>query len=437
MGLLSSINAFLKALFGSSKSKKEEVPPKQKLTLSELKSWISTKEKESLSLLEKKWSIRAQELQNQIQKINEAITALKSAKPRLPELYNQNKALADGNRNTYVNACEIFLKTLDLNFPIDGLPYFEKNFEEAFTKFMAENERAFAITKEFFTEESVYLKDLLQELYNLLTKLKSDLSEAKLNELVKVKQLYESLSLLMDQKALLTSELAQIEQKIKTIESEFSEISNKLSKINESSEMVRLKELEKEIEEKSKKLKDLELEIYSLFSDIDAPLRKLAWQKPEYKGFIESYVNSPISSVLHDSDFKFESVLIALRIAIESNGIVVGDKKRTKILTTISSFLNDHYLQDWAAKYSQLKTEADNLKKQLQGFEALSQIQSLEKKKEELDKLKVNLQKKKEKIQKKIEKIETESLFSQLSEGLAQLGISLASEVKAEVNPQN
>jgi peptidoglycan hydrolase CwlO-like protein len=140
---------------------------------------------------------------------------------------------------------------------------------------------------------------------------------------------------------------------------------------------------------------------------------------------------------LHDSDFKFESVLIALRIAIESNGIVVGDKKRTKILTTISSFLNDHYLQDWAAKYSQLKTEADNLKKQLQGFEVLSQIQSLEKKKEELDKLKVNLQKKKEKIQKKIEKIETENLFSQLSEGLAQLGISLASEVKAEVNPQN
>ncbi len=433
MGLFSFLKSFFKKKEeiregdreGKTKPEEQKTKKTQILTLNELEQWLITKERENLAKAQESWQFYKSELQNIIEHLQATLNTLKIAEPRLPELYKQNKALADGNRAAYISSCNLFLKSINLDFPLENLPLFVAQLEQQLNSFMAENEKVFFVTKEFFTDQTLELKADLQKLYEILSNLKNLVKSTNLSELAHIKKQLTELKAMLEQKELLLSELAQLEDKIKTVESESNTIAAKIIELNKSPKIQNIKELEAKLSELAQKIKAKELELYNVFADLDTPLRKLAWQRPEHKKLIENFVNSPISSVLHDSDFKFESVLVALRLALESNEIDLNEKKRAKLLNVLNSFLNENYLQNWSAEYSLLKQEQSNLQSKLETSDIILELHNLESKNAELRELKQTLLKKKEKLQRKVQKYDLQKDLESLNSYLEQFGVSL------------
>ncbi|MEM2954459.1 MAG: hypothetical protein QW625_00705 [Candidatus Nanoarchaeia archaeon] len=415
--LLFKILGVKKKIITSDTQKKEDAQKKE-ILFQELKPWLENKKKEILEKLNQNLHEKEEEFKEIIEKILNSCEKLDKATPRLSKLYDAHKVVADGNKKAFLSAVRNFIKLI--KFPKNSLELadFVINFEEAISEFMNENNKAFLVTKEFFTEPALELKETIQELDQFVSNFKKELEVSKFFVLKNLIEKYESLSVIEEKEKKVLKNLDDEQKKLEDCNKQIAEITNKLLELRSSKDFEKLKEVESEFDKEKQKMKNAEMELYTLFSELDALLRKLAWLKPEHKKLIDNYVNSPISALLHDSDFKFESALIALRLAIESGEIPTQDKKRTNVLKVINSILQEGYLQKWAFSYSQIKTKLEQLQNLLENLTITQQIKTLQEEQEKLQCKQDQLKKNINKLQKNLQKIAQEKDYSGISNSL-------------------
>ncbi len=374
MGMFDS----LKNIFGSKKEevKVVEAPKEESVLIPNLESWFAAKEAGIIKSAEMIIKEKSPKVQEQIKMCEAALSALKTAVPRYPQLYNQAKNIADGNRLAFVNSTENFLRSIKLPNSPSLLHDFVVASELNMTNFMADSNRSFIISNEFFTEQAVSVKTSIQELDKMLQEVRNFCQQNKLAELKKAKEDITKLIKKIQQGQQLKDELREVDAKLTELLKQKDGIKLEQSAFLQSAEFLEKQNLEKELKEVQIQIRAKEDEIYSVFGTLDTPLRKLAWENPKLKKHINNYLNNLVAAVSDDKDFTFKETLIKLRLAIEAGEVDLKDKKRAQAIKEINQ-LTDSFVQIWRSIHKGLKEKEAELRGKLESSTVLKREQGL------------------------------------------------------------
>ncbi len=382
---------FLKGIF-TEKPKHEEMPQEQAIQTSKLEEWFAEKEANIRHSTELVLENGKPRFLNAVKMCEQSCSSLKSAQPRYPQLYAQNAAVAEGNRAAFITATENLLKSLRFPDSPDDFSNFIQNTNSALDSFMSSSNRSFIIANEFFTEHTSSTKKCLQDIDGVLQDLRKYYQENKLTELSKAKEKITKLMQKIEQAQQLETELREVETSLKDINERTTKANQDLSEHLQSPAFLEKQRLEAELGDVQAKAKLLGDEIHGIFSALDAPLRKIAWDNPHHKKLIEHYSDDLVNTISKDTDFKFGDVLTKLKTEIEAGRVYAKDKRRSQALSAIN-VLTKTYLQDWLARHDKLKDGEASLQEQIKNSEAGSkeaalntEIRKLEHEKENLDK---------------------------------------------------
>ena len=385
---------FLGKVFASKKEVKIEPPKEEQIPISNLESWFAAKEAELIKSAELVIRENCPKLQAAIKNCEADLIALKKAEPRYPQLYNQAKNIADGNRLAFTNSTENFLRSLKLPNSPSLLHDFVVASELNMTNFMADSNRSFIISNEFFTDQAVSVKTKLQEVDKLMQEMKCFCQKNKLAELKKAKEDITKLIKKIQQSQQLKDELGNVDARLVELLRQKETLRLEQSAFLQSSEFIEKQKLEFDLKDTQVQIKAKESELYSMFGTLDTPLRKLAWENPILKKQVNKYLNNPIEGVSDDQNFSFREILIKLRCAIEAGEIELRDKKRAQAIKDIN-VITESYIQIWLAMHKGLKAKEAELKEKLacsvvakKELELKTHLQMLETEQENLNKQK-------------------------------------------------
>lgn len=368
MGLL----GLLKNIFTVKPKQQTQVLEEQAISLSELESWFAEKEAEITRRVENLLLQTRPKLLDAVQKCDDACTSLKTAQPRYTQLYAQNKVVADGNRGAFIILTENFLKSLTLPDSLDQFFTFIKSFDSSIESFIAASNKSFAVSNEFFTEQTTSVRASLQKIDRLMQELKRYYQKQRLAELSATKQSVAALVKKVQRASALQAEHAEIEGKISALQEEKQKVQHAMSEFLQSSAFAEKQKLEAELKATHPQIKAQEQQLHSVFTELHTPLRKLAWNSPDYEKLINRYFSNLIEAVSQDHDFRFGLVLEKLRSAIERGEIYAKDKRRSQALQGINKITRE-YLQNWLATCNKAKAKEAELKTQIESSDAAAQ----------------------------------------------------------------
>lgn len=418
MGILNFLKNILTSTGSQAETKKPEQPKNGQIAIADLETWFSKKEIEFCKGIEQTFQECKAKLPEEIKRCGQALATLRSAKPRYSQLYEQSKELAEGNRAAFIIAVENLLRETKIPDSLEIIPDFVQGFDYSMTTFTTNSNRAFIISKEFFTDNTLAVWNSLQEIDKLANQLKIKLRENKIEELWAIKKQIAELFRKFQKSKELGTELKEVETKLTDINSQIELLKKNYEELLKSQEFQQKQNLETELTQIQGRIKAQENEVYGLFAELDTPLRKLAYSNSASKKLIEKYVRDPISAISGDSDFKFREILIKLKNAMDAGEVGLKDKKRSSALQAINK-LTREYLCGWLeshminkAREAELQAAMDNLGIAVKEAELKMQLQKLEAEQDSLAKRKATISR----VQKRINLAgEVEKVSSDLS----------------------
>lgn len=380
---------FLKGIF--SEPKVEEKPLEQEIQVSELEAWFASREADIMRGTGVVMENAKPRFMDILKLCEQSCSSLRNAQPRYPQLYEQNKVVAEGNRASFVTAAENLLKTFKFPDSPNDFSVFIQNSNSALGEFMSSSNRSFIISNEFFTEQTANIKKCMQELDKVLQELATHHREKKLAELPQVKEKIEKLVLKISQSKQLEAELKEAENRLKDIQAQIEKAKQNLSEFSQSKAFLERQELESELKDMHAKIKAHKDELHNIFAILDIPLKKMTWDNSIHKKLMDSYFSDLITAISQDESFKFGDVIAKLKEAIETKQIYAKDKRRSQTLESINK-LTREFLQEWLASYRNLKDKEAGLQSQIENSQASvreselkAEIQKLEHKQETLN----------------------------------------------------
>ena len=431
MGILS----FLKGVFSSGNSQgqtaqaqaeaiavqKEEVIP-----IYELESWFSKKEAE----INKEISVAFEEckakLPESLKKCYGALEVLKNANPRYPKLYTQGKNLADGNKAALIIATENLLRELKLPENTTGIPNFVRDADYSMNVFISDTNRSFIITKEFWTDESLKLKESVQEIDQPISCLKHKVQHYKMWELETLKKQISDLVRKHARASELEKEYKDIAAKIVDARLLLESIKQESDALLMSEDYLRKQRLEAELKELQAAIKAHESELYGAFANLDTPLRKLAYSDAKSRKQIEKYSNNMVEALNSDSNFNFREILIKLKLKIESGEIKLDGKKGAQAVKDIEK-ITQTFVKNWLSSYKDRKLRESELQSFVKESVAAGKEAGLKEKQAKLEAGLDELNKKKITIEKGQKKAGINEDIETISKGL---GVVFGKQIK-------
>lgn len=359
---------FLKGIFAE-KPVAEEKPQEQVIPISKLEAWFAEKEAAIMRGTTLVMDNNKSRFIDAVKWCEQSRVALKSALPRYPQFYEQNKAVAEGNRTSFATAAENLLKSFKFPDSPNDFSEFIQNSNSALGEFMSSSNRSFIISNEFFTEQTGNIKKCLQDIDNVLQELVTHHKTQKLAEFPLVKEKIASLMQKTNQAKQLESDLKEIEVRLKDIHAQIEKTKQHSSEFLQSQLFLERQKLEIALKDARERTKTHEDEVHSIISVLDAPLRKLAWDNSAHRKLIELYSGDLADAILQDSSFKFGDVIAKLKSAIETGMVYAKDKRRSQALECTNR-LTHTYLKEWLSQHCKLKNEESKLQEQIENSEA-------------------------------------------------------------------
>jgi DNA polymerase III delta prime subunit len=414
---------FIKTIF-SSPSKieepKTEVPKEEIISISNLESWFVAKEAEIIKSAELVIKENSPKVNASIKNCEAALVALRAAGPRYLPLYEKAKNVADGNRQIFIVSTENFLRSVKLPNSPSLLHDFVADFEVNLSNFMMDSNRSFIISNEFFTDQAINVKSNLQELDKLMQEVKCFCQKNKFAELKKAKEDITKLAKKIQQNQQLKDELVEVDSNFMELHKQKERLEQDQANFLQSAEFLEKQSTEKESKDVQAQVKTKDNEIYAAFSNLDTPLRKLAWENPDLKKKVNKYLNNLIESVSEDENFNFREILIKLRCAIEAGDIDLRDKKRVQAIRDINN-LTETFVRDWLGSYRSVKAKETELRQKLENSVAAKKEVELKTELEKIGPEMENLKRQKTTLVGKQNRINLDEELNAISEKLSAL----------------
>ena len=153
---------------------------------------------------------------------------------------------------------------------------------------------------------------------------------------------------------------------------------------------------------------------------MERPLRKLTRLVIEDSDLLERYIESPVKTLVADTELKIIGLLKKLESNINNLTLELKDKKRDKVLETVKG-LTDEFFAEFLGKYHELQEQKKKLMKEINDNPTLKKKNMLQ---YELGNVKDNLEKTNEdltRIQSELSKINITEMKNNLSKDINEL----------------
>jgi hypothetical protein len=348
---------FIKKLF-----KKEEIIPIEKIKKSDLEKWFQEKS----SKVTNEAKIRVEEYKKSIAHILEEAEAslkkLEEAGLRNPKIDIREKQFMEGNRKSYTHKTAHLFKEIGQLLDYD-LNFFLLHYKEYITNFAKSSERAFRIVQQFFDHETHDIASRIKSLDDEVQNLTNDDKVKASRQIEKAKKDIISLENKIKKKAYLKSELKRLEKDLEEKNKKEKDILIKLKQLKDSKEYKDIEILNNEKNRLDAELKNIKNSLYSNFSKLERPLRKYQRMALENEKLIEHYSTDAMNAFSTDSSLKILHILDGLKKNIQEGKLGLKDKILDKVVAQIDE-MDEKYFKEFLKKYnSTLKNQKETGRK--------------------------------------------------------------------------
>ena len=364
--MLDFIKKFLK-----SKKKQEE-----KIILDNLDKWLDEKTKPMFKELDDKIAQMLAEINNEKQEINANLKALENAKLLNPKIPDRIKIIMEGNRASFIKKASFFFENINLEFEsYDELVDKCKNAIDGLDSFAKSTERSYRVMNEFFAREMEKIAAGIKTFEDRCKILKGAISGSKVHKVKEIKANIAIIQKKIKQKENYLEELKSKKVELESDESKRLEIEQGIGKIKSSEACKSYENLLSKEKHIQLKINEMDSMLIHDFSAIERPLKKHAKISLGDETIILAYLESPINSLINDSEHKIAEILKDLKDLIQKKILELEDKKSEKAVAAIEK-LNAEYLKKIKSDYISLKENMMDITAQIEDNETRKIMES-------------------------------------------------------------
>jgi len=412
---------FLKEMFLSDKE-----PEVEEVELNKLQNWFEEKiSKVGFNEHAKDHFTRIKDIKEQIP---ELIKNLNSA-----EISKENKNVEDriknivrGHKDNFSREIERFEESLEIiekeSFKtlqeyqevIEYNAELDKKIEELAKR----TAKSYQAAQHLFFKEVEALFKKTGELNTLIKEFEKTIKAFNIEDLLSIKAVIQELKNNINKKEDFSKEVIEKEKQEKETEKILVKERKLQDELKKSIEYKEYKDIEKNIGEIEKKIKDNDNNIFSYFSKLTKPLRKYERIAIDNK-IIQDYIDNGLRSFWQDTELKVKDSLQGLKKSLQDNNIAFEEKQKNNFLDLIKKSEND-YLEELRDIGQKLKKEREQLFKKLEGVEVILKIDEINKKINNNNERLSALQNRISELKSKQEKIDLNKIKQKIVEGINQ-----------------
>jgi len=351
---------YIKKLF----EKQEEIEEKT-FTLDELNNW----------LLEKKASIGTQikpsigdsilKIQSRIQNVLGELDKLKSADLQNPNIPNRAKTIMEGNRDSFIKTMNRLFEAIDLSYDsYSELQDACKSIQKEIDDLAKSSGKSYQVLNQFFAREvqniAIEIKHVAKELKNIHATIK-DSNYSRADAFIKtISEVKRKIGIGKE----LKDKQNKAEEHKKNQQDLLVSIENEIEQLHEGSLFKEYTSYLEELNENTKKIKEVEHQIINEFSGLDKALKKYSKITIENSLLIRLYSDDPTKALSEDNEMNIVNILSSLSQQIENDKLGLDEKKKQKALGKCKQ-LNEDLLQKLHKKITGLKETEKSLKSKI------------------------------------------------------------------------
>jgi hypothetical protein len=374
---------FIKKLFA-----KEEVQ-EERIELDEVNNWLDNKIKPIFENLNSNINQITSKINDEKGKVNENLKTLENAKLQNPKIPERVKTIMEGNRAAFIKKVSFFFNNTDLDYNSPNeLTEKCKNIKNEIDSLGKSTARSYQVLNEFFAREAESIAINIKNIENHAKEIVNSVNDTKIMNVDKIKNSVINIQNKIKLKQQYLAELENNKNNLENNKNKKLEIENKINEIKSSDDYKNHEKLLEEKEKVKSKSNEIENALFHDFSVLEKSLKKYAKIAFENEKLILEYLNSPITALTKDTDFKISNILDSLKNAIARNEFDLDDKKKEKALAKIGE-LDGVYFAKTKDDYNNAKKRLDDLKLEIENNKAKNDLDNYNK---ELNNIKLNIE---------------------------------------------
>ncbi|MFC1723191.1 hypothetical protein ACFL0V_03555 [Nanoarchaeota archaeon] len=398
----------------------EPEPEDISIELKKLNSWIDSRLTKSFKKILPDIQTNINELETLQTQLTNDLESLNQADLRNPNITDRERQLMEGNRLSYTQQHEIFMRNTEFpELDFKKVSAFCNLFEQLLLRLAKSTGKSHLIMNEFFRDNALKTNKTIKQMSQINSTIKETMQDYDIDP---------------EQTALLSRSVTELESKVKhkkelttNLEIQKKKLANSQSmkeKINSNIEHLKkgdsyseFQKLEEKRDKDWETVKATESEVSQVFSPINRPMKKFERIAFDNAGLIKKYVDDAMSALAEDEQMKISSILSSLKSSIQDDKLKVKDKD--KALAKIGLISVDSLRQS-RDKYLEAKHSIKDIGDRMKNIRALQELNDLNYKMDHVDNQIQLLEEKIEKNTKLLEKIDIMTLKVDVEKSLSQ-----------------
>lgn len=302
-------------------------------------------------------AIIKREIGSKASKLKELLEILRNSQLKNPQVYPERALnVMEGNRNSYIQKIETFLKNLQFPERYDDIKPFLEEISAEIEKLAIDTQKNFFILKEFMENDVSSVANKIAELDKIVANARTTLENTALDVVKEIKNEIDAYHATQQEIYSLRKDAQKIEDTKLGFYERRAKLEDKISKLKQS---VGFSDLQSIVDKKDKikeQLKKTESVISSLISDVEPALKKYAKSKKDAS--IIKYLKEPIKTFTEDEKLKI--IAHFKKVLKEIDSLDLKDAKKDRIQKKLEK-VEEAALEKTREKIIKLTQEFDEI----------------------------------------------------------------------------
>jgi hypothetical protein len=367
--------SFIKKLLGKSEPAAAAV---ENVARADLARWVEARTQPLREQASRAFTEQSLQLREALDKLNDAVEALRNAQLINPNITEREKQFMAGNREAFIRAAEQFKASVVPPANQEEVQLFAQTVHTAGRTLLETIPRQFQILQEFFAHEA---KDVLKaaETVENQGKAMAQSYEQAFGGVATVRLAIDDLERALDARTAQELTAQSRRDQLRQVERELADAQRTLAALEQGTEYAILNQRKQELQTLTDRIKTLRASLSERFSSIEPALKKYEHMTLHNQDVIAGYLKEPVETLARDRDLTILRVIAAMRKELVADRIDLKDRKKEKVLAAMDE-LTPLLLNDFLKQYGATLRQQNELVRALDAMQVLHQLAAARKK---------------------------------------------------------
>src|SRR3989344_2462116 len=310
-------------------------------------------------------------------RILDNITKLNDAELKNTNIPEKTKQIIEGNRKIYIKRANAFLEEINLPNNFNETLEFCYSFDKLLNDFDRKNVKSCGIMQECFLNEANALIGNIKNLdYLIMNDFKKNIEDSEINKVNNLKKIIEETKQKIKQKEELDNKIKSGKEGLEKINISIENKENIIKGIKSGEKYKKYIVVTDKKEKLEREISAVKLRQFDTFSEIKPALNKFERLTMEDK-LIKKYTDNYLNALLEDTELKIIEQLHKMRDLINKNELELKDKKKYRILKELES-INKENIKEFLDNYNELNKSLLCITSEIEGLSVLNELEELE-----------------------------------------------------------